>query len=234
MKTLGLFVLLLLPQAQQPSPLPKDPVKDFKLRRTELRRDPKTNRDLEEITFILRADEAIPIRVEKNKETFELHGVKASYFTEPERDKISKEIEVTARRGYLDNDARTLKLDDHVRVVRKNDDETPPRTDTVLTASTLLLRFNRMYECPTCRKLGLNKVQKRAGRCLEHDADLKEVTITSVEAEKDFEITGPDGILSGEGLITDDAINKEYHIERNGFVEYEGNPRIAGGDAKAP
>ncbi|HVE40425.1 MAG TPA: LPS export ABC transporter periplasmic protein LptC [Planctomycetota bacterium] len=236
MRSLGLLVLFLLPQTQQqPNQLPKDPIKDFKLRRTELRRDPKTNKDVEEITFILRADEAIPVRVEKNKETFELRGVTASYFTEPERDKISKEIQVTARRGYLDNEARTLKLDDHVRVVRKNDDETPPRSDTVLTASTVLLRFNRMYECPTCRKLGTNKPQKRPGRCLEHDAALKEVTITSVEAEKDFEIMGPEGILSGEGLVTDDAITKDYHIERNGFVEYERNARIdAAADAKTP
>jgi lipopolysaccharide export system protein LptA len=225
MRSLWLLVLVALPQApqQQPSPLPKDPIKDFKLRRTELRRDPKTGKDIEEITFILRADEAIPLRVEKNKEQWELHGITASYFTEPEKDKISKEIGVTARRGVLDNEARTLKLDDHVRVVRKNDDETPPRSDTVLTASTVLLRFNRMYECPACRKLGVNKPQKRPGRCLEHDAELKEVTITSVEAEKDFEIMGPEGILSGEGLVTDDAIAKDYHIERNGFVEIESN-----------
>jgi len=235
MKTLGLlFLLFLEPQEQQPTPLPKDPIKDFKLRRTELRQDPQTNRDIEEITFILRADEAIPVRVEKDKEIFELRGVAASYFTEPEKDKLSKEIQVTARRGHLDNEARTLKLDDHVRVVRKNDDETPPRTDTVLTASTLLLRFNRMYECPSCRKLGIRKPQKRAGRCLEHNADLKEVTITSVEAEKDFEITGPEGILSGEGLATDDAINKEYHIERNGFVEFESISHPSAAEPKAP
>jgi hypothetical protein len=247
MRSTGLLVLLILStvwagrvegipaQGQQGSQLPKDPIKDFRLRRTELRRDPKTNRDIEEITFILFADEAIPVRVEKNKEAFDLRGVRASYFTEPDRDKISKEIQVSARRGYLDNDARTLKLDDEVRVVRKNDDDLPqPRTDTVLTASTLLLRFNRMYECPSCRKLGINKPQKREGRCLEHNAELKEVTITSVEAEKDFEMMGPDGILSGLGLVTDDAINKEYHIERNGFVEFEGKNRDAVGDAKAP
>src|SRR3954462_4265081 len=110
MKALGLVVLVLLQaQGQQPT-LPRDPVKDFKVRRTELRRDPQTNRDIEEITFIIRADEAIPVRVEKNKETFELRGVTARYFTEPDKDKLSKEIEVTARRGFLDNEARTLKL----------------------------------------------------------------------------------------------------------------------------
>src|SRR5262249_13233138 len=131
------------------------------------------------------------------------------------------------------NEARTLRLDDDVRVVRRNDDETPPRADTVLRASTLLLRFNRMYECPECRKLEIRKFQKRPGRCLDHDVELKAATITSVEAERDFDIAGPEGILSGFGLITDDAIKKDYHIARNGFVEFEGKGPAAGADLKA-
>jgi lipopolysaccharide export system protein LptA len=234
MRSRGLLVLLVLCsgvalQGQEPTQLPKQPIKGFKLRRTELRHDPKTGRDVEEITFVIQADETIPVRVEKNRETFDLRGVSANYYTDPDKDKLSKEIQVSARRGFLDNEARTLKLDDHVRVVRKNDDETPPRSDTVLTASTLLLHFNRMYECSECRKFGLRKPQKRPGRCLEHNMELRETTVTSVEAERDFEVTGPDGILSGEGLVTDDAINKEYHITRNGFVEFEAgsHPGIA-------
>jgi hypothetical protein len=122
-----------------------------------------------------------------------------------------------------------LKLEDHVRVVKKNDDETPPQTDTVLLASSLLLRFNRMYECPQCKKL-----QTVPGRCLDHNLPLKEVTVTSVEAERDFEMTGPEGILSGEGLVTDDAIKKEYHITKNGFVEYEGDPTPPSAEKKPP
>ena len=232
MKTAGLLVLILLGlQPQQSTQLPKEPIKDFKLRRTDLRRDVPTGKEVEEITLILQGDEAIPI--DEKKKIFDLRGVTAKYFTDPEKGKLSKEIDVTAKRGHYDYEARTLQLDDDVRAVRKNDDEPKPRTDTVLTASTMLLHFNRVYECPACRKLGLRKTQLRPGRCPDHHCELEEGTVTSVEAKRDFEVTGPDGILSGEGLVTDDAINKEYHIEKNGFVEYEGNPSLVGGDAKA-
>jgi lipopolysaccharide export system protein LptA len=232
MKTAGLLVLILLGvQGQQSSQLPKDPIKDFKLRRTDLRHDAETGKDVEEISLILKGDEAIPI--DEKKKIFDLRGVTANYFTDPEKGKLSKEIQVTAKRGHYDYEARTLQLDDDVRAVRKNDDETPQKTDTVLTASTLLLHFNQVYECPACRKRGLRKVQQRPGRCPDHNIELQEATVTSVEAKKDFQITGPDGIMSGEGLLTDDAINKDYHIEKNGFVEYEGNPQLMGGDAKA-
>lgn len=235
MKALGLLVLMLaLQPAQEPTELPKHPTRDFKITRTDLRHDLKTKRDVEEITLILEGDEAIPIKVEKNKEIIDLRGVRARYFTEPDRGKMSKEVLVTAKRGTLNNEARFLKLDDDVRVVRKNDDETPPRGDTVLRASTLLLRFNRMYECPECRKLEIRKYQPRPGRCLDHNADLKEATITSVEAERDFDIAGPEGILSGWGLVTDDAIKKDYHISKMGFVEFGSKPEDQGAAASAP
>src|SRR6185295_7045212 len=56
------------------------------------------------------------------------------------------------------------------------------------------------------------------------------------EADRDFEMTGPEGILSGEGLFTDDALNKDYHIARNGFVELQGDPSVlgAGGRGASP
>jgi hypothetical protein len=232
-KSVGLLVLILAAfPAQDPTELPKQPIQNFRVIRRDLRHDPRTKTDIDEVTLILEGDEAIPIKVEKGKEVFDLRGVKARYFTEPDRGKMSKEIQVTARRGTLNNEARTLRLDDDVRVVRKNDDETPSRADTVLRASTLLLRFNRMYECPECRKLEIRKFQKRPGRCLDHNVDLKEATITSVEAERDFDIAGPEGILSGHGLVTDDAIKKDYHISRDGFAEFEGKGPTTGDDVK--
>src|SRR5205823_4145481 len=79
--------------------------------------------------------------------------------------------------------------------------------------------FTKMYECPACKK-----PVKAAGRCPQHGLPLKEKTITSVEADRDFDMAGPEGILSGEGLFTDDAIKKEYHIAKNGFVEFSGDP----------
>src|ERR1051326_4935689 len=116
MKALGLLVLILaLPPAQEPTELPNDPTSDFKITQTALRHDPETKKDVEEITLILEGDKAIPIKVEKNKEIIDLLGVRARYFTEPDRGKMSKEILVTAKRGTLNNEARFLKLDDDVR-----------------------------------------------------------------------------------------------------------------------
>jgi hypothetical protein len=245
-KTLALLALLALgeahgilcrPQVQdkgQDPKVPKEPIRDWKYRLKDFRKVPKPGNptefmEIEEVTLILEGKEAIPIKTVKSKEIYDLRGVKASYFTQPEKDKISKEIVVESDRGRFDNEARTLKLEDHVRVVKKNDDEKPEQTDTVLLASSLLLRFNRMYECPQCKKL-----QNAPGRCLDHNLPLKEATVTSVEAERDFEMTGPEGILSGEGLVTDDAIKKEYHITKNGFVEYPGNPTPPPAEKKPP
>ena len=231
MRSLSLLVLLLASAwGQEPTEIPKQPVRNFKITRKDTRHDLKTNQDVEEITLILHGDEAIPI--DPKKKIFDVRGVRASYFTDPDKDKLSKEIKVTAGKGHLDSEARTLHLQDNVRVVRRNDEETPPRTDTVLTASSLLLRFNKMYECPECRKLQVRKPQKRPGQCVDHNLPLKEATITSVEADRDFEITGPEGILAGEGLVTDDAINREYHIAKNGFAEFPSDVPINGADAK--
>src|SRR5207253_3456289 len=73
-------------------------------------------------------------------------------------------------------------------------------------------------ECPTCRK-----IFGAAGHCPEHGEALRETTITSVETDREFTMTGPEGILSGYGLVTDDAIRREYHITRDGFVEFSGD-----------
>src|SRR5439155_18991504 len=98
-------------------------------------------------------------------------------------------------RGTIDKGARTLKLDDNVRVVRRADPE-KPEADAILTAPSALLHFNRMFECPKCRKIvGV------AGRCPDDGTALRETTITSVETDREFELTRPEGILSGIGLI---------------------------------
>jgi hypothetical protein len=70
------------------------------------------------------------------------------------------------------------------------------------------------------------------GKCAVHGEVLKEVTITSVEVVGEFHLAGPEGILSGEGLVTDDAINREYHITRNGFIEFGGDASALQGDRK--
>src|SRR5258706_5911087 len=184
MRTLGLLVVILAaarPQDNSPQ-IPKEPIRDWKYMRKDLRRNPKTNEDVEEITLILKGKEAVPRTPIAGKERFEvvdLRGVDARYFTTPRKEsEKSKEILVLADRGLLDNLKHTLKLDDHVRVVRKNDDEVPPQDDTVLLASSLLLRFVKAYECPkpNCRRL-----LPAPGRCPDHGVPLNETTITSVE-----------------------------------------------------
>ena len=230
MKSAALLVLLLVMGAAealqekdkssaQDQRVPKDPVKDWKYRRTDSRYDPKTKTEIQELTVILQGKEAIPLDVQKK--IFDLRGVKANYFTTPQKDKFSKEMVLEADEGHYDHEARILKLKDNVRLVKKNDDEKPPLVDTVLKASSAVLRFNRVYECPICRN-----PLKNPGRCLVHNEPLKELTVTNLDIDSPFELTGPEGILTGEGLETDDEIQKKYHIRKNGFVEF-------GGDASA-
>ncbi len=230
-----LLVLLCLQQGKdkaQETPLPKDPIKDWKYTRKDIRHDPKTGKDVEEVSAILVGEEAIPINFDKK--IFDLRGVTARYFTEPARGKPSEEIVVVSDRGRYDHEARILKFDDHVRVTKKNDDKKPPQVDTVLNASHAVLHFNRMQECPTCRKPLPLPPQKAPAKCATHGVMLKEVTVTSVEVEGEFHLAGPEGILSGEGLVTDDAINREYHITKNGFIEFGGDAASLQGDRKTP
>lgn len=205
--------------AAQDQRVPKDPVKDWKYRRTDSRFDPRTKTEVQELTVILQGKEAIPLDVQKK--IFDLRGVKANYFTTPQKDKLSKEMVLEADEGHYDHEARILKLKDNVRLVKKNDDEKPPLVDTVLRASSAVLRFNQLYECPICRN-----PLKNPGRCLVHNEPLKELTVTNLDIDSAFELAGPEGILTGEGLETDDEIQKKYHIRKNGFVEF-------GGDAAA-
>jgi len=205
----------------QDQKVPKEPVKDWTYRRTDTRWDPKTKQVIDELTVIIHGKEAIPVLidpVDKNKKIFDLKGVKANYFTTPDKDKLSKEIVMEADNGRYDHEARTLKLRDNVRVVKKNGDEQPPLVDTVLTASRAVLKFNRMYECSTCET-----PVKNPGRCLLHNEPLKEMTVTNLEIDSEFELTGPEGIITGDGLVTDDEFRKEYHIRKNGFVEFGGD-----------
>src|SRR6188474_3353853 len=73
----------------QDQKVPKEPVKDWMYRRTDTRFDPKTRTEIDELTVILRGKEAIPI--DAKKKIFDLRGVKANYFTTPDKDKLSKE-----------------------------------------------------------------------------------------------------------------------------------------------
>jgi hypothetical protein len=222
MRSLSLL-LLLLARLQEPQQLPKEPVQDWKYQLKDLRKDPKTGNDIEEVTLILEGKEAIPRSLARGKEIFDVRGVDARYFTTPGKsDEKSREIKVKADRGTIDKGARTLKLDDNVRVVRKGDAATQ-EVDTILLTPSALLRFNTMYECPQDRR-----IFGALGHCPDHGLPLRETTITSVETDREFLVTGPEGILSGEGLVTDDAIRKEYHIARKGFVEFGGDVSSSG------
>src|SRR5262245_62100116 len=122
--------------------VPKEPVKDWKFRRTDQRFDPKTKTEIEELTMSLQGKEAIP--VDPKKLIFDLKGVMANYYTSPDKDKFSKEIVLQADEGRYDHEARTLKLKDNIRVVKKNEEPgKPPQADTVLKASSGVLRFNQ-------------------------------------------------------------------------------------------
>jgi hypothetical protein len=228
MRFLSALLLLSLQGQDQHPPLPKEPIQDWKYKLTDVRRDPSTKLDVEEVTLLLEGKEAIPRSLVKDKEIFDLRGIDARYFTTPKgKDDKSREIKVKADRGRLDKGARTLKLDDNVSVVRVGlkDKEMPERDepDTVLRTPSALLRFNRAYECPACRK-----VFGAPGHCPNDGAPLDETTVTSVETDREFELLGPEGILSGYGLVTDDAIRRDYHIARNGFVEFSGDLSAAG------
>src|SRR3982750_4895894 len=119
MRSLPRLLLLLL---QEPKHLPREPVQDWKYQLKDLRTDPKTGNDIEEVTLILEGKEAIPRSLARGKEIFDVRGVDARYFTTPGKgDEKSREIKVKADRGTIDKGARTLKLDDNVRVVRKGD-----------------------------------------------------------------------------------------------------------------
>jgi hypothetical protein len=217
MKSFPLLVLLAL-LAQEPDQLPKEPIKDWKYWLKDVRHDPKSNLDVEEVTLQLEGEEAVPrLPVKKDKEIFDLKGIHARYFTTPTPKEPSREITVKGDRGTLDKGVRTLKLDGNVEVVRKGDPKLN-EIDTVMKTSSALLHFNRMYTCPVCRK-----IFGALGHCPEHGAELRETTITSVESDREFVLTGPEGIISGTGLVTDDAIRRDYHIARDGFVEFSGD-----------
>src|SRR6185295_15157858 len=108
---------------QDQTPLPKEPIKDWRYQLKDLRKDPKTGLNIEEITLILEGKEAIPrLPMVRDREVFDLKGIHAQYFTTPGRgDPKSRKILVQADRGVIDKGARTLKLDDNVRVVRMAD-----------------------------------------------------------------------------------------------------------------
>src|SRR5471032_3006044 len=146
------LLLLLLARLQEPQQLPKEPVQDWKYQLKDLRKDPKTGIDIEEVTLILEGKEAIPRSLTRGKEIFDVRGVDARYFTTPGKgDEKSREIKVKADRGTIDKGARTLKLDDNVRIVRKGDAE-KQKVDTILLTPSALLHFNTMYECPQDRR----------------------------------------------------------------------------------
>src|SRR3982751_6815197 len=170
MRSLPLLALLLL-RPQEPQQLPKEPVHDWKYQLKDLRKDPKTGAEIEEITLLLEGKEAVPVSLLRDKEIFDLRGVDARYFTTPAKDdETSREIKVKADRGRIDKAARTLKLDDNVRVVRKGNPLTQ-ENDTVLLTPSALLRFNTMYQCPQDRRpFGAQ------GHCPDHGLPLRETT----------------------------------------------------------
>src|SRR5579864_5950708 len=153
MRTVSAVLLLLAVIPQDQSTLPKEPIKDWKYQLKDLRRDPKTKLDVEEVTLILVGKEAVPRSLTKDKEVCDLKGIDARYFTTPGKgDLRSREILVKEDHGTIDKGTRILKLDDNVRVTRKGELE-KNEVDTILLTPSAILRFNPMYECPTCRNV---------------------------------------------------------------------------------
>jgi lipopolysaccharide export system protein LptA len=217
---IGLWFAVAL-AVQEPTPkLPKEPIRDWVYQRKEL--NPRTSR--EEVTLILEGAEAIPLEVAKDRETFEVKGVRARYYTDPRKptDK-SEEIRIRADKALMDNGARRLELKENVRV-EKGPAASP---DSVLHTPSALLRFHRRWVCGACGFL-----DDKAGPCPVEGSERREKTLIGLECDRDFSLVKPDGLIRGELLSADDAI-RELKILRGGFLEICGQPGVAEAPARA-
>ena len=212
MLRLLLVLVLLAPDEQSGPPVlqgAQEPIKDWTYQRRQA--DPKTGR--EEITAIIKGDEAIPVDLTRDKEVFEVKGVEATYWTDPRppRTEKTEKISVRADHARMDNAKRTLELKDRVVVRREN--------GAVLTAPAAVLRFLPVHACVECGQRHETK-----GVCPRCALPLKEQTEIAIEAPRDFEYRGPDGALRGVGLRADDTLT-DVLVERDGFIEILGDPR---------
>jgi hypothetical protein len=227
----ALLLSLLLGQAA-----PQDPLRDWSYQRKEV--NPRTGR--EEVTAIIGGAEALPVSLAPGREVLEVRKVKARYFTEPRspEDK-SVEVRIEAEKGRMDNGARTLRIEDGVRVLRAAD-------GALLEASEAVVHFPLRYvcvacdprreataTCPGCAAALKERALKCPGcefdlkakppRCPACGAALRDRSFPSVEVPGTFSFAGPEGVLRGEGLSTDDAL-RATRVARNGYFEIVGNP----------
>lgn len=197
-----------------------EPIKDWKYVQKAI--NPKTG--LEEITAELSGEEATPIDLRPKQEVFEVRGVNAVYYMDPRPPKTPKveKVVMSARRARMDNAAGLLRLQEAVRVERPGLDGAPA---TVLTAPEAAVRFLPEFVCSRCGARGPAK-----GSCAICSQVLSERMSISVEAPRDFELTGPDGTIRGERLSADEAMT-DIHVDRHGFLEVVGDPQAlaAGG-----
>jgi hypothetical protein len=112
----GAIALLALLQPQSgPPPQAPPPLKNWSIQRKEV--NLRTGR--EEVTTLLRGEEAIPIDLQKK--IFEIRTVEATYFTEAKPGAESEKILIRAGRGRYDDPAKHLDLSDGVRLEREED-----------------------------------------------------------------------------------------------------------------
>jgi lipopolysaccharide export system protein LptA len=191
----------------------QDPIRNWTIHRKEI--NPKTGQ--EEIVAIVRGDEAIP----KDKEVFEIHGVRAQYFTEPRTaEEKSEKVDLEAAHARLDGPAGRLELTERVRVFHED--------GTTLEAPAALVLFNRKHLCIPCRTEA-----PAPGKCPRCKADLKPKTFTSVEVEPAFSMTRPGLRLSGRELRADDRLGT-LTVGREGSLEMTGPPPSLGPKAPPP
>ena len=230
------LALALALTAQAPPAGPQEPLRDWSYQRKEI--NPRTGR--EEVTAIIRGAEATPVDLTPGKEVVEVRKVAARYYTEPRtpEDK-SVEVRIEAEKGRMDNGTRTLRIQDGVRIVRVSD-------GALLETREALVLFPLKYVCVLCKPrreasarcpgcaAPLPEKREKCGSCgldLKGKAPpcpacgvaLRDKTFASVEVPGTFSFAGPEGVLRGEGLSTDDAL-RATRVARDGYLEIAGNP----------
>ncbi len=179
----------------------QDPIRNWTLHRKEI--NPRTGQ--EEVVAIVRGDEAIP----RDKEVFDIRGVRAQYHTDPRsKNEKSETVRLEADRARLDGASGRLELAERVRVLHED--------GTVLEAPAALVLFARRYVCAPC-----GTEAPKAGNCPLCNAGLRSKTATSVEVEQEFSLTRPGMKLSGRELRADDRLGK-LAVGRQGFLEMAG------------
>ena len=207
---LAALALLGLQAREQPI---RDPIKNWTLHRREI----NSRTGQEEVVAIVRGEEAIP----RDKEVFEVRGVRAQYFTEPRtKDEKSQAVNLTANRALLHGRVDRLELTDRVTILHED--------GTSLEAPAALVLFHKRYCCLPCRTEAT-----APGKCPGCKAELKPRTFTTLEVEEEFSLVRPGMRLSGRQLKADDRLG-QLTVGRQGSLEMKGRAASITGKAPSP